>query len=79
LTVAPDSDLAGTTIGDQMIQTETGMRIIAVRRGGAGSDWVVQPGPETGLGGGDVIVAKGTRAGTARLGELAGDQPDVGE
>jgi uncharacterized protein with PhoU and TrkA domain len=79
LTVAPDSDLAGTTIGDQMIQTETGMRIIAVRRGGAGSDWVVQPGPETGLGGGDVIVAKGTRAGTARLGELAGDQPDIGE
>ncbi|WP_142860224.1 potassium channel family protein [Salinigranum halophilum] len=79
LTVSPGSDLAGTTIGDQMIQTETGMRIIAVRRGGEGSDWVVQPGPTTALRAGDVIVAKGTRAGTARLGELAGDQPDVGE
>jgi uncharacterized protein with PhoU and TrkA domain len=79
LTVADGSDLAGTTIGDQMIQTETGMRIIAVRRGGTEGDWVVQPGPRTELGAGDVLVAKGTRAGTARLGELAGDRPDVGE
>ncbi|AUV80487.1 potassium channel protein [Salinigranum rubrum] len=79
LTVTPGSDLAGTTIGDQMVQTETGMRIIAVRRGGEGSDWVVQPGPTTELRAGDVIVAKGTRAGTTRLGELAGDQPDAGE
>ena len=79
LTVAPDGDLAGTTIGDQMIQTETGMRVIAIRRGGSDGDWVVQPGPETELRGGDVLIAKGTRSGATRLGDLAGDQPDVGE
>jgi uncharacterized protein with PhoU and TrkA domain len=77
--VAPSSELAGTTIGDQMIQTETGMRVIAVRRGGSGSDWVVQPGPETELRGGDVLLAKGTRTGATRLGERAGDRPDIGE
>ena len=79
LTLVPDGDLAGTTIGGQMVQTETGMRIIAVRRSGATGDWVVQPGPETELRGGDVIIAKGTRAGAVRLGERAGDRPDVGE
>ncbi|WP_152043213.1 potassium channel family protein [Salinigranum salinum] len=79
LTLAPASELAGTTIGDQLIQTETGMRIIAIRRTGSDGDWVVQPGPETDLRAGDVIIAKGTRAGAARLGERAGDRPDVGE
>jgi uncharacterized protein with PhoU and TrkA domain len=79
LTLVADGGLAGTTIGDQMVQTETGMRIIAVRRSGATGDWVVQPGPETELRGGDVIIAKGTRAGAIRLGERAGDRPDVGE
>jgi uncharacterized protein with PhoU and TrkA domain len=79
LGVAPGSELAGTTIGDQLIQTETGMRVIAIRRGGSGSDWVVQPGPETELRAGDVLLAKGTRTGATRLGERAGDRPDVGE
>jgi uncharacterized protein with PhoU and TrkA domain len=79
LTLAPASELAGTTIGEQLIQTETGMRIIAIRRAGSAGDWVVQPGPETDLRAGDVIIAKGTRAGAARLGERAGDRPDVGE
>jgi uncharacterized protein with PhoU and TrkA domain len=79
LTVAADAELAATTIGDQLVQTETGMRIIAIRRGGAGGEWVVQPGPETELRAGDVVIAKGTRTGAERLGERAGDQPDVGE
>jgi uncharacterized protein with PhoU and TrkA domain len=55
------------------------MRIIAIRRSGSGGDWVVQPGPDTELRAGDVIIAKGTRTGAGRLGERAGDQPDVGE
>ncbi|WP_380678966.1 potassium channel family protein [Salinigranum sp. GCM10025319] len=79
LSVAPDGELAGTTLGEQMVQTETGMRVIAIRRGGSDGDWVVQPGPETELRGGDVLIAKGTRSGATRLGDLAGDQPDVGE
>ena len=73
LSVAPDAALAGTTLGDERVKTRTGMRVIAVRRGDD-AEWVVQPGPTTELRGGDVIIAKGTRAGTERLGELVGDE-----
>ncbi|MFB6205995.1 MAG: potassium channel family protein [Haloglomus sp.] len=81
-TVSPGSPLDGTTLGSATVETETGMRVIAVRRGDpdesstAGkSDWVVSPGPETRLRAGDRFVAKGTRDGADRLGELAGDEP----
>ncbi|MDS0282438.1 potassium channel family protein [Haloarcula onubensis] len=79
-TVAADGDLAGRTIGDAAVKTETGMRIIAIRRsagesdrtGRAGGEWVVSPGPETPLMAGDVLLAKGTRTGADRLGALTG-------
>jgi len=79
-TVAGDAMLADTTLGDAMVKTETGMRVIAVRRGQDGPDatggahdsgWVVSPGPETRLHGGDVLIAKGTRDGADRLAALA--------
>jgi uncharacterized protein with PhoU and TrkA domain len=77
LEVAPSSRLDGATLGEEMVKTETGMRVIAVRRGRReGSarvgDWVVSPGPTTGLHAGDVFIAKGTRAGAERLATLAG-------
>ena len=74
LSVAPDTALAGTTLGGEQVKTRTGMRVIAVRRGDDDAEWVVQPGPTTELRGGDVIIAKGTRAGAERLGELVGDE-----
>ena len=73
LVVAAGSDLDGRTLADGMVQTETGMRIIAVRRGG-GHDWVISPGPTTELRAGDSLIAKGTRAGAERLGDLVGDR-----
>jgi uncharacterized protein with PhoU and TrkA domain len=81
LTVGERSRLANTTLGDMMVKTETGMRVIAVRRGRPPGrvdeddegDWVVQPGSTTGLRPGDVVIAKGTRAGAERLGELTDD------
>ncbi|AQL42822.1 potassium channel protein [Halorientalis sp. IM1011] len=86
LTVGPDSALAGTTLGEQMVKTETGMRVIAVRRAGAesertgreGGSWVISPGPETELRPGDVLIAKGTRSGSDRLADLTGDEPADG-
>ncbi len=81
-TVSPGSPLDGATLGSATVETETGMRVIAVRRGrpeetatAGGSDWVVSPGPETRLQAGDRFVAKGTRSGAGRLAELAGDEP----
>ncbi|GGN12976.1 potassium channel family protein [Halarchaeum nitratireducens] len=84
--VTDRGSLAGTTLGEAEVKTETGMRVIAVRRpdgeAGAASDgldaggddaWVIQPGPDTALRTGDVLLAKGTRAGADRLRALAGD------
>jgi uncharacterized protein with PhoU and TrkA domain len=75
LTVGPESDLAGTTLGGRKVKTETGMRVIAVKRAD-GTEWVVSPGPETELRPADVVIAKGTRAGAERLGRLLGDPRD---
>ncbi|ADQ68236.1 hypothetical protein C499_15020 [Halogeometricum borinquense DSM 11551] len=72
LHVGPGCSLANETLGDRMVKTETGMRVIAVRRAD-GREWVVQPGPTTELKPDDVIIAKGTRAGAERLGELLND------
>ena len=70
--VDDDSELAGTTLGSEQVETETGMRVIAVRRPDADSDeWVVQPGSATGIEAGDVLLAKGTRTSGDRLRTLA--------
>jgi len=72
LTVEPDGTLDGATLGGEQVKTETGMRVIAVRRDAEDErDWVVSPSAVTTLHAGDVIIAKGTRAGAERLEELA--------
>ncbi|WP_224332997.1 potassium channel family protein [Haloprofundus halobius] len=78
LAVGEGSTLADATLAERMVKTETGMRVIAVRRPQTdeerdGGEWVVSPGPTTEIHAGDVIIAKGTRAGAERLSELAGD------
>jgi uncharacterized protein with PhoU and TrkA domain len=87
-TVAPDSTLDGTTIGEASVKTETGMRVIAVRRTTDDTvstglhqtgDWEVSPGPTTALREGDVLIAKGTRSGANRLATLAGDDATAQE
>ena len=92
LTVGPDAALAERTLGGETVKTETGMRVIAVRRGQGDHDtghddrthpsesgWVISPGPETRLHPGDVLIAKGTRSGATRLAELAGDEAEAAE
>ncbi|MFB6152142.1 MAG: potassium channel family protein [Haloarculaceae archaeon] len=72
VTVEAGSALDGTTIGEVELGTETGMRVVAVRRTDDGDDeWVVSPGPETALRAGDVLIATGTGTGADRLRELA--------
>jgi uncharacterized protein with PhoU and TrkA domain len=71
MAVDEGSQLADRTLADEMVKTETGMRVIAVRR--PGNEWVVSPGPTTSLHAGDLLIAKGTRAGAERLSRLVGD------
>jgi uncharacterized protein with PhoU and TrkA domain len=67
-TVEAGSALDGATLGGREVSTETGMSVIAVRRPDETADeWVVQPGPETAVSAGDVLLAKGTRASANRL------------
>ncbi|NHX36706.1 MULTISPECIES: potassium channel family protein [Halolamina] len=73
LTVAADAEIANRTLGELQLATETGMRVIAVRRPEGEQSWVVSPDAATRLTAGDVLVAKGTRAGAERLSTLAGD------
>ena len=77
LQVTEGARLDGATLAEEMVKTETGMRVIAVRRAREPGttrvgDWVVSPGPLTELHAGDVLVAKGTRDGGERLAGLAG-------
>jgi uncharacterized protein with PhoU and TrkA domain len=72
--VEADSVLAGTTLGEERVKTQTGMRVVAVRRGDSPNEaeaWVVEPGPETAVRPGDVLLAKGTRSGAEKLRALA--------
>ena len=76
--VGAGSTLDGTTLGELEVKTETGMRVIAVRRptdqptGKHRTDWELSPGPETAVSAEDVLIAKGTRSGAERLSALAG-------
>jgi len=75
VSVEPGSRLVGTTLGERSLATETGMRVIAIRRAGEAGEWVVSPTSQTAVDAGDVLIAKGTRAGAERL-EAAAAAPD---
>jgi uncharacterized protein with PhoU and TrkA domain len=72
LTVAAGAEMDGGTLGERGVRTETGMRVIAVRR--HDDDWVVSPGPDTRVDAGDVLIAKGTRGSATRLAGLVGGE-----
>ena len=69
-TVAADSPLAGRTLGDVDLETETGVRVIAVRRGEAGDpEWLLDPSRETALRADDSLVLRGPEAGVVGVHE----------
>ncbi|AXG07575.1 potassium transporter TrkA [Haloplanus rubicundus] len=65
--VVDDSPVAGTTLGESRIRTETGTSIIAIQRG---EETISNPPPETELEPGDLLVAVGTREEQAELDAL---------
>ena len=65
--VIPDSPVAGKTLGESKIRTETGTSIIAIQRG---EETISNPSPETTLEPGDLLVAVGTREEQAELDAL---------
>lgn len=57
--VAADSAFAGRTLGEIDLESQTGIRVIALRRG---DDWLLNPGPETSVRAGDVALLRGPEA-----------------
>jgi len=63
-------------IGSLKIRTETGCDIIAIRRG---SHWIFDPSKDTKLKLKDIVIARGTNEGNARLCDLFGGKCTRGE
>lgn len=67
--VRATSACAGHTLRSLELPTETGMWVIAVRRG---NDWDFDPGPETVIGEDDVLLFRGPEEGVALIHTMAG-------
>src|SRR6056297_2358846 len=60
--VADDSELAGRTLGELNVETETGVRVIAIHRA---DDWIPNPDRDTALRAGDSLLLRGPDEGIA--------------
>lgn len=67
-TVAPDSVYAGRTLGEIDLETETGVRVIAIR---GDEGWILNPDNETELSVGDVILLRGVEDNVVEVYEQA--------
>lgn len=67
--VREGSALAHRTLADVELPTDTGMRVVAIRRA---KDWVTDPDGDEVLVPGDVLIVRGAAAGIPELRELAG-------
>lgn len=68
LTLTDKSDMKGRTLGDLSVESETGMRIIAIKRG---IRWIYDPEEMVRLKEGDLMVVRGTEDGYERLRRFA--------
>jgi len=72
--VVADSDYGGETLGDLNLETETGVRVIAIRRAG---EWIVNPDRDTTLEPADVVLLRGTELALSTVYEtVTGDTYD---
>ncbi|WP_297521164.1 potassium channel family protein [Thermococcus sp.] len=66
--VSPESVLVGRTLKELDLPTNTGVWVIAIRRG---KRWIFDPDEDTKLMPGDIIIGRGTRTALDYLKELA--------
>jgi uncharacterized protein with PhoU and TrkA domain len=68
LTITDKSDMKGRTLEDLSVESETGMRVIAIKRG---IRWIYDPEETVRLKEGDLMVVRGTEDGYERLRRFA--------
>jgi uncharacterized protein with PhoU and TrkA domain len=66
--VNPGSSLTNCTLGNIKLASETGMWVIAIRRG---DEWIFGPDENTGINPGDILIARGPGEGEKSLLRLA--------
>jgi uncharacterized protein with PhoU and TrkA domain len=66
------SPAVGASLRDLSLPTETGMWLLAIRRG---RDWEFDPGPDSVISDGDVLVYQGPEEGVNLIREIAGAPP----
>jgi uncharacterized protein with PhoU and TrkA domain len=69
--VEEDSELDGRTLGELLVESETGMYVMAIRR--QDDEWVYSPTEHTTVYGGDTLIARGPEGGKERLSGMAGN------
>lgn len=67
--VQENSRIDGKTLGDQKLQSTTGMRVIAIRRG---ISWIYDPDRDTRILDGDILIAKGLDGGVVPFYQVTG-------
>ncbi len=70
--VRPGAPSVGRSLGELLLPSETGMWLLAVRRG---SEWEFDPGRDTVLSEGDVLLFQGPEEGVNLIREVAGAPP----
>ena len=70
--VREGSPVVGGNLSDLSLPTETGMWLLAIRRG---ADWEFDPGPDSVVSDGDVLVYQGPEEGVNLIREVAGAPP----
>lgn len=62
--VSDKSNINGKTLGEAKVETNTGMHVIAIKRG---QSWITKPTANAKIYSGDLLIAKGTREGEKAL------------
>lgn len=75
-TVSEDCEAVGSTLGELAFETESGVSVIAIRRG---SEWNIAPDDEATIEAGDVVIGSGSDAGVAAVQEVLTGRADVTE
>ena len=65
--VSEQSNLDGKTLGEAKVESNTGMHVVAIKRG---NKWITKPTASTKIFSGDLLIAKGSREGEKLLKEL---------
>lgn len=70
------SPIVNMTLGELKLETETGMHVMAIKRG---SRWIYRPGSRTKIKSDDILIARGSHEGETQLFEMMACHVEPGE